>query len=141
MKKALVILATIMAVMVTGVALPAGADAPHTHTFNEVNDEHAVDPCTGDPMVVELEITQSVHQHERMMLMHAQATGATGDYELHHSNLVMVETANKLEGRLVELYNGPDGSKIRVSIRATIAAGSPPNVVFRAQCLTASTGS
>ena len=84
-------------------------------TFTTVNSPDAVDPCTGDSMVVTLAVTATTHRHARTMVVHSRATGSSGDYRLHHGNLINVVTQKKIEGRLVELYEGRDGSLIRVA--------------------------
>lgn len=139
--KKLLIAAVVATGLLTGVlAPPAGAALPTTETFTIINDLNAVDPCTGAPMVVEMTVRATTHENRNTVVMHAKATGSSGDYRLHHGNLINVTTHKKLEGRLVELYEGPNGSRIRVAIRATFTADGPPSITFTSRCLTDSTG-
>ena len=140
MKRHVAVLLVVVGLMSTLLAVPAAADAPIELTFPTVNDENAIDPCTGDPMVVEITATLTIHQHERSAIVHAKASGTSGDYTMLHSNLINVVTANKVEARLVEFYEGPDGSRMRVAIRSTFLEDSQPSFTFTAQCLVEATG-
>lgn len=140
MKKCVAALLVVIGLMSTLLVVPAAADAPTVLTFTTINDENAVDPCTGDPMVVEITATLTIHQHERSVIVHARASGTSGEYTMLHSNLINVVTAKKLETRLVEFYEGPDGSRMRVAIKSTVTDDEPPSFTFTAQCLVEATG-
>ncbi len=123
----------VFGLMSVALALPASADAPQQWVVE--TEQFGINPCTGDPILLETEILFSQHTHENTSITHARLLGSIGEQQTSLATLHLVENQNGVKATIREMHEAPDGSMFKVTLVNVLRDGSEPVFSFDAQCV------
>ncbi len=108
------VIALCLSAMIWSTALvgTAAADAPEPFTvefsFEDVN------PCTGEPHVITIELVIRERVHKNNFVATVRASGSTSDgYTMVSGSETVVETKKGVNARFMDRWVGEDGSKFQ----------------------------
>lgn len=113
MRRLLVLVAAV-AVMVFGLAVPAGADRPTEESFSVTFPD--INPCTESPMEVTINFEISLHEgHRNNFVATVRRTGSVepDGYTMVSGNETFVANRGGERGHFMDLWRNDDGSAFR----------------------------
>jgi len=114
-------------------AAPQVVNADPTARTEESVTFPGFDPCTGTPHMLTVDTEVRTHQHRNTTVITYRPSGGSTDsgYLLKSSSRTTVLNPNTISDRLIEIWQHPDGRKMRAQVVVVIDAGTGMPRVLR----------